>query len=104
MGNLKSEKELKNESIIIRVTESKKKDMLAKAKQSGLSLTKYIEQLADKTVIISLIQAQSLVKEIHLLNQQLNEYRQKGLNVDQLQDIISDKVLHLQQNMKNEEF
>lgn len=102
MRKLKSEKELKSASIIIRVTEQKKDDMLKKAKQAGLSLTNYIEQLSDKNVIVSLVQAQRLVKEIHQLNIQLAECKKSGIYINEIQDIISSKIAQLQQDGRNE--
>lgn len=98
----KREKELKTATILIRVTESKKKEMVGKAKQRGVNLTKYIENLSDKTVVISLIEAQKLVKEIHQLNLKLEEYNKLDVNTDELQDVISRQVLLLQKRLKGE--
>lgn len=96
MTKKKIGKELKSESILIRVTERQKKNMVEKAKNAGLTLTAYIEECSTKVAIISLIEAQKIVKELHELNLNLKKCNKNEVDVEKIQNIYSKKVLEFQ--------
>lgn len=104
MAKLKGKKELKNKDIMIRVTESQKKNMVEKAKRAGLSLTAYIEECSNKTAIVSLIESQKILKELHELNLNLKKCNKNGMNTKDLQDFYGDKISQIQELAKKEKF
>lgn len=92
----KDKKELKNQTIIFRVTESKKNEMVEKARNAGLSMTEYIEACSNSAVIVSLTETKKILKELH----QLNFHISKSENYAEIKDYYSGKIIQVKNDIK----
>lgn len=90
-----NKKETKTKRIIVRATDLEKEKYKKNAKAAGMTVSRYIHMLNDKTVIVSLIQGQKLVKEIHDIHLYLHNLQKAGISVEELQDVVSKCAISL---------
>lgn len=89
----------KTTSILLRVTAGEKAALKEKAAQSGLSMTNYLLKKSEDHVIVSPLLGREMLQVLHSLHLQLHKLQSRQIDINQVQDIISDYALFLREHM-----
>ncbi len=86
----KNPQSAKNSVIVIRVSEEEKTALKEKAAQSGVPLTTFLLNSANKSIIFSPLAGREAVRLLHSLHLQLDELHQQGADSQSLKDSLSE--------------
>lgn len=89
----------KTTSILLRVTAGEKAALKEKAAQSGLSMTDYLLKKSEDHVIVSPLLGRQMLQVVHSIHVQLHQLQSRQIDINKIQDTISDYALFLSEHM-----
>ena len=99
----KSEKSIKDDNIHFRVTSLQKEQISQKAEERGMSVSKFLLNLAEHGKI-NVIDDNGLTEEVYKLNYKLNQLaKYPAIPVKELQDIVSQCIIDIKNKFESKE-